>query len=519
MRVMRPRVVLLLFVGAGWFRPTGAAAQQVPPGISVMPCGRDPPHDRRPSRDTAMKTAALTRTMDPSYGRGVMSSPWVLALVGALLVRCQGRPGPLRRPPLPVTPAPIAATMPAPPAPRSPRPSWTAAFRLRNRPLTTHALHDVIVHAPPGFDAGRPFDVVILFHGMGTRASWWVVAGALAPVTGEAGGGWGLAARHDRARVNALLVAPQLAPRGLDNFSGAFQRPGFLRAFLSELLEEKLVERLGGRRSLDDVGSLTLVGSSAGGPTIAGLLARRELIDRVRNVVVMDGLYGGEATFAAWLASGTTAAPRRFVCVHGGQFAHVATMTALLRAHRVDFVEQPRGALGDAVRGHRAVFATAGCEHVGMTSATYDKILPALGLPPREVEPDEATRAVVRVAAPSAGTLTVGAAARGSFAPGDAMLDDWTLVDDWSLALDAGQRVRIDARGGRSWGGLCARHDVELAVLDGDRVIAHDDDGGGAMDARLELAAPHAGTFTVRVLEHDTWAARGEYSVRVGAAP
>lgn len=39
---MRPRVVLLLFVGAGWFRSNGAAAQPVPAGISVMPCGRDP---------------------------------------------------------------------------------------------------------------------------------------------------------------------------------------------------------------------------------------------------------------------------------------------------------------------------------------------------------------------------------------------------------------------------------------------------------------------------------------------
>lgn len=43
MRVMRPRVVLLLLlVGAGGFRPTGAAAQPAPAGISVMPCGRDP---------------------------------------------------------------------------------------------------------------------------------------------------------------------------------------------------------------------------------------------------------------------------------------------------------------------------------------------------------------------------------------------------------------------------------------------------------------------------------------------
>lgn len=59
-------------------------------------------------------------------------------------------------------------------------------------------------------------------------------------------------------------------------------------------------------------------------------------------------------------------------------------------------------------------------------------------------------------------------------APGDAQLDDWTWADDWTLALDAGQRVRVGVRGGRSMGGLCVRHDVEVAVLDGERVLEHD---------------------------------------------
>ncbi len=389
---------------------------------------------------------------------------------------------------------------------------------MRHRPLTNHPLHDVIVHAPPGFDPTRPFDVVMLFHGLGTRASWWVTAGELAPVTGEPGVGWGLAARHDRARVNALLIAPQLAPRGSANFSGAFQSTGFLRAFLNELLEETLVERLGGRHTLDEVRAITLVGSSAGGPTIGGLLARRDLSDRIRNVIVMDGLYGNESTFTSWLRGSTAAAPRRFVCVHAGSRytqPHVVTMTAMLRAAGVDFVDQPRGAIVDAVREHRAVFVTAACEHSGMTAATYDKIVPSLGLPTRATDASEPTRALVRIAGPPAGALTVGGAMRGAFAPGDAQLDDWTWADDWTLALDAGQRVRVGVRGGRSMGGLCVRQDVEVAVLDGDRVIAHDDDSAGAMNASVEVVAPRAGTYTVRVLEHDPWAVRGEYGVRV----
>lgn len=448
-----------------------------------------------------------------------MRSPCSLVVLSAaLLAACRSREVPSRRlpSPVPLASAPHAVT----PPPALPRPAWTAAFRLRHRPLTTHALPDVIVHAPPGFDARRPFDLVILFHGIASHAAWWVVAGDLAPVTGERGQGWGLAARHDRARVNALLIAPQLAPHGVANFSGAFQRAGFLREFLRELLEETLVERLGGRHTLDEVGSLTLVGASAGGPVIGGLLARRDLADRVRNVVVIDGLYSGEDAFSAWLRSSTAEAPRRFVCVHGGsRFTqpHVEAMATQLRARAVDFVVQPRGALSDAVRAHRAVFATVSCEHVGMTAAVYDKVVPSLGMPTRAVEASEPSRDVVRVTAPSAGALTVGAVARGVFAPGDARLADWTYADDWTLALDAGQRVRVEVRGGRSRGVLCARHDVEVSLLDGDRVIAHDDDGAGAMDARVELAAPHAGSYIVRVMEHDPWAVEGEYTVRVSA--
>jgi hypothetical protein len=54
-------------------------------------------------------------------------------------------------------------------------------------------------------------------------------------------------------------------------------------------------------------------------------------------------------------------------------------------------------------------------------------------------------------------------------------------------------------------------------VLDGDRVLAFDDDGGGAMNARVELTAPHAGRYTVRVTERFPWGVEGEYSVLASA--
>jgi len=416
--------------------------------------------------------------------------------------------------------APAAQPAPAAP-PVDDRAGWTAAFRMAHKPVAGHGLHDVIVHAPPGFDARAPLHLVIFFHGIWSHAAQWVVAGDLAPVTGQRGGGWGLAARHDRSAVNTLLVAPQLRPQGTAGFAGAFRRPGFLREFLGELLGETLAARLGGARRVEDIASLTLVGASGGGSLIAALLAQGDLADRVRNVVVVDGLYGGEAAFASWIRASTPAAPRRFVCVHaGGRYTapHVTDLVRRLGGPSRDVAVNPRGALADAVRGSRAVFATVPCEHVAMTAALYDKIVPSLGLPSRSRAPAEPMRVPARTPAPVAGVLTLDVPTRGALRRADPLLRDWTRFDDWSVELAAGQRVRVEVSGERGPRAACARYDVEAEVLDGDRVLGRDDDGGGGLGARVELAAPRAGRFTVRVLTHDTWGTEGAYTVRVKAA-
>lgn len=414
-------------------------------------------------------------------------------------------------------PSPDAGEV-TPVAPAGGRAGWTAAYRLRHRPVAARDLPDVVVHAPPGFDPARPLHVVMVFHGLNSRPAWLVAAGPLAPLTGETGSGWALSTRHDRAGVNALLIAPQLAPRGAAGFAGAFQRPGFLREFLQELLSETLVPRLGGRRTVDDIEGLTLVGSSGGGPVIGTLLARSDLADRVRAVVLDDGLYGAEGAFAAWMQRSTPEAPRRFVCLTSNDDADMRRradgLAARLRGQGAAVAVQPEGALADAVRAHGAVFMTAACGHGGLIGATYDKVVAALGIGARERGAGEAARVPARPARP-VGALTPGAAAmRGSFARGDAMLDDWTYFDDWTLTVAAGQRLRVDVRGGRTRSHGCAAHDVEVSVLDGDRVLARDDDGGGGWNARARFTAPRDGSVTVRVTERETWGVEGAYSLR-----
>lgn len=79
--------------------------------------------------------------------------------------------------------------------------------------------------------------------------------------------------------------------------------------------------------------------------------------------------------------------------------------------------------------------------------------------------------------------------------------------------------MRVEARRGRARASICARRDVEVAVLDRDRATTFDDDSGGAMNARVGLIAPHAERYTLRVTEHVSWAVDGEYTVEAALAP
>ena len=174
---------------------------------------------------------------------------------------------------------------------------------------------------------------------------------------------------------------------------------------LTELLGETLAVRLGGAHTLAEVASVTLVGSSAGGPAIATLLDDDDLHGRIHNVVLSDSLYGSESTFARWLRG---APDRRLVCIHGGM-RYTSPHAAMLRPAPGDqVVVEPRGAMTEAIRTHRAVFAMVYCEHIGMGIAYLDKVLMGLDLPRRAPDP----KTPVDPAPAPAAVVTTGSAKR-----------------------------------------------------------------------------------------------------------
>lgn len=348
----------------------------------------------------------------------------------------------------------------------------------------------------------------------------WVVAGDadLGP-TWHVRYGVGMEARHDMAATNSLLIALQFGIPRSGNWSGRYIQPGFFLRVLNELLEESLADRLGGPHTLDHTDGITLVGSSAGGVAATNLLLLDEVRERVRNVVLFDALYAGESILSRWLLSAPADAPRRFVCIHGG--THYTMPQAVNLTRRITptlgalVVTQPTGAMTDAIRTHRAVFASVNCEHVCMCGAWFDKVLKGLDLPSRAMNPASDPRVVMRPATAPAVEASVGAELHGALEATDARYRDFAPFDDYAIELSPEQPVAITVRGGAAHGYLCRSLDVEAEVFDGDRRLALADDGGGMLNTRMTFRAPHAGRYTLRVSAHGPWENFGAYALSV----
>ena len=152
--------------------------------------------------------------------------------------------------------------------------------------------HDnrVLLHIPKGFDARRPAVMVLFFHGHRATLERDVRDRQLVPEQISASG------------MNAVLVAPQFAVDAADSSVGRFSQPGAVARFVAEAAD-KLARLHGDPLTAKAFANMRIiiVGYSGGFMPTAYSLYSGGLKNRVRGVVLLDGVYGQLDKFASWI--------------------------------------------------------------------------------------------------------------------------------------------------------------------------------------------------------------------------
>ena len=153
--------------------------------------------------------------------------------------------------------------------------------------------HDrrVLLHIPKGFDASRPGVMVLFFHGHRATLERDVRDRQQVPAQISASG------------MNAVLVAPQFAVDAADSSVGRFSQPGAVARFVAEAAD-KLARLHGDPLTAKTFANMRIiiVGYSGGFlPTAYSLSIGGLAKNRVRGVVLLDGVYGQLDKFATWI--------------------------------------------------------------------------------------------------------------------------------------------------------------------------------------------------------------------------
>jgi hypothetical protein len=153
--------------------------------------------------------------------------------------------------------------------------------------------HDrrVLLHIPKDFDARRPGVMVLFFHGHRATLERDVRDRQQVPAQISASG------------MNAVLVAPQFAVDAADSSVGRFSQPGAVARFVAEAAD-KLARLHGDPLTAKTFASMPIiiVGYSGGFlPTAYSLSIGGLTKNRVRGVVLLDGVYGQLDKFATWI--------------------------------------------------------------------------------------------------------------------------------------------------------------------------------------------------------------------------
>ena len=155
---------------------------------------------------------------------------------------------------------------------------------------TTYSDRRSLLAMPARFNPSKPGAAIILFF-HGNRAT-------LRDVEERQG----VPRQLFASRMNAVLVAPQLAVDALDSSPGHFYDEGFLDQYLDEA-DDHLIAQSRGRFTKDQFAALPviIVAYSGGYVATAFSLHYARPGSRIRGVVLLDALFGESAKIEDWI--------------------------------------------------------------------------------------------------------------------------------------------------------------------------------------------------------------------------
>lgn len=145
----------------------------------------------------------------------------------------------------------------------------------------------VLFHVPKDFDPRKSFAYILFFHELWTDV--------LTSVREHE-----LTRQVDISKRNVILVAPQLARNAADSSPGKFFRENAFQRFMAEAAEVA-ASRLGwAHKKAFDSAPILLTAFSGGYKSVAYILDRGGVQERVKGVFLMDALYDEVDKFEQW---------------------------------------------------------------------------------------------------------------------------------------------------------------------------------------------------------------------------
>jgi hypothetical protein len=147
----------------------------------------------------------------------------------------------------------------------------------------------VLFHAARGFDPAKPFRLVLFLHGHGSEIEDTVARHLDLP------------GQLDRAAINAVLVAPQLALNAQESVPGKFVEPGRAAAFFDEA-QAVLRAALGGDEAAWRRAPVVIAAYSGGYRTAAQIIGRGGIEGRIEGLIMLDAFFADAGLYAGWFA-------------------------------------------------------------------------------------------------------------------------------------------------------------------------------------------------------------------------